>query len=142
LRRTSYHSLLAVIIVYTLLLLLLFLFFFFSIIPPPPSSTLFPYTTLFRSWRPSRNRLRRATITHASARVWALAAPRLASLLEAVDRGGRVALRRRARAQHPRAAIGGLAQRPARSVARSREVHAAVGPRQVGAVDAGLGQVE
>src|SRR5207248_10892539 len=24
-------------------------FFFFSIIPPPPRSTLFPYTTLFRS---------------------------------------------------------------------------------------------
>src|SRR5207253_9495741 len=24
-------------------------FFFFSIIPPPPTSTLFPYTTLFRS---------------------------------------------------------------------------------------------
>src|SRR5205814_10464676 len=26
-----------------------FLFLFFSLIPPPPSSTLFPYTTLFRS---------------------------------------------------------------------------------------------
>src|SRR5437763_14388239 len=26
-------------------------FFFFSLIPPPPSSTLFPYTTLFRSLR-------------------------------------------------------------------------------------------
>src|SRR5207244_12179186 len=25
-------------------------FFFFFMIPPPPSSTLFPYTTLFRSW--------------------------------------------------------------------------------------------
>src|SRR5262249_59117487 len=25
--------------------------FFFLMIPPPPSSTLFPYTTLFRSWR-------------------------------------------------------------------------------------------
>src|SRR5206468_10934702 len=25
------------------------LFFFFSILPPPPRSTLFPYTTLFRS---------------------------------------------------------------------------------------------
>src|SRR5437762_5964532 len=24
-------------------------FFFFSIVPPPPRSTLFPYTTLFRS---------------------------------------------------------------------------------------------
>src|SRR5207237_3050399 len=28
---------------------LFFLFFFFSIIPRPPRSTLFPYTTLFRS---------------------------------------------------------------------------------------------
>src|SRR5207248_7567239 len=27
----------------------LFLSFFFSMIPPPPTSTLFPYTTLFRS---------------------------------------------------------------------------------------------
>src|SRR5439155_26833493 len=25
-------------------------FFFFLILPPPPRSTLFPYTTLFRSW--------------------------------------------------------------------------------------------
>src|SRR5438876_8643765 len=34
--------------------------FFFFIIRPPPRSTLFPYTTLFRSWRsrlrPRRNR--------------------------------------------------------------------------------------
>src|SRR5436190_11117858 len=29
--------------------MLLFLFFFFLIIRPPPRSTLFPYTTLFRS---------------------------------------------------------------------------------------------
>src|SRR5438132_8033206 len=29
--------------------LLLFCFFFFSLIRPPPRSTLFPYTTLFRS---------------------------------------------------------------------------------------------
>src|SRR5205814_10654961 len=28
---------------------ILFLFFFFSLLPPPPRSTLFPYTTLFRS---------------------------------------------------------------------------------------------
>src|SRR5205085_10249933 len=28
---------------------LVFLFLFFSMIPPPPRSTLFPYTTLFRS---------------------------------------------------------------------------------------------
>src|SRR5207253_11250214 len=30
-------------------LLSYFLFFFFSLLPPPPTSTLFPYTTLFRS---------------------------------------------------------------------------------------------
>src|SRR5437870_8510886 len=28
--------------------------FFFLLLPPPPSSTLFPYTTLFRSREPSR----------------------------------------------------------------------------------------
>src|SRR5438552_18508679 len=35
------------------MLLILLLFFFLLILPPPPSSTLFPYTTLFRS-RPRR----------------------------------------------------------------------------------------
>src|SRR5205809_1838960 len=30
-------------------LTLFFFFFFFLILPPPPTSTLFPYTTLFRS---------------------------------------------------------------------------------------------
>src|SRR5205814_10269959 len=34
----------------TTLLLLLLLSFFFLILPRPPRSTLFPYTTLFRSW--------------------------------------------------------------------------------------------
>src|SRR5699024_12795480 len=34
-----------------------FFLLFFLIIPPPPSSTLFPYTTLFRS-RPGRGRRR------------------------------------------------------------------------------------
>src|SRR4051794_41911650 len=29
-------------------------FFFFLMIRPPPRSTLFPYTTLFRSWRGAR----------------------------------------------------------------------------------------
>src|SRR5436305_11314586 len=33
-------------------LLLLLMHFFFLIIPRPPTSTLFPYTTLFRSCRP------------------------------------------------------------------------------------------
>src|SRR5205807_6131554 len=37
-----------------------FLFFFFLMIRPPPRSTLFPYTTLFRSWgrRGARSRAR------------------------------------------------------------------------------------
>src|SRR5687768_17948748 len=34
-------------------------FFFFLMIRPPPRSTLFPYTTLFRSADPERNRRRR-----------------------------------------------------------------------------------
>src|SRR5699024_12275462 len=43
-------------LVFLLLILLSLLFFFFLLIPPPPRSTLFPYTTLFRSpWcTPSR----------------------------------------------------------------------------------------
>src|SRR5712664_4439501 len=32
-------------------------FFFFLMIRRPPRSTLFPYTTLFRSWPPRRSRL-------------------------------------------------------------------------------------
>src|ERR1035441_8334401 len=32
-----------------------FFFFFFLIMGPPPKSTLFPYTTLFRSHRPARD---------------------------------------------------------------------------------------
>src|SRR6266699_4485627 len=35
-----------------ILLLIFFFFFFFLMIRPPPRSTLFPYTTLFRSLRP------------------------------------------------------------------------------------------
>src|SRR5206468_8259352 len=34
--------------------------FFFIMLPLPPTSTLFPYTTLFRSRRPCRNRRARA----------------------------------------------------------------------------------
>src|SRR5207253_10668790 len=34
-----------------------FLFFFFLMIRRPPRSTLFPYTTLFRSWDSARRRL-------------------------------------------------------------------------------------
>src|SRR5215510_16186341 len=36
-----------------------FLFFFFLMIRRPPRSTLFPYTTLFRSWRSWSARLSR-----------------------------------------------------------------------------------
>src|SRR5207249_11344012 len=36
----------------------LLLSFFFLLLPPPPPSTLFPYTTLFRSLRRRRPRLR------------------------------------------------------------------------------------
>src|SRR6266852_8537678 len=43
----------------TSLLHILFLFFFFLMIRRPPRSTLFPYTTLFRS-RPGRGRRPRA----------------------------------------------------------------------------------
>src|SRR5205085_6212236 len=32
-------------------MIFLVIFSFFSMSPPPPRSTLFPYTTLFRSWR-------------------------------------------------------------------------------------------
>src|SRR5207244_12860609 len=38
----------------------LVILFFFLFIPPPPRSTLFPYTTLFRSLRPISN------VSHAS----------------------------------------------------------------------------
>src|SRR5207248_9074614 len=40
------------LLVYCTVLLLLFLFFFFFIFRRPPRSTLFPYTTLFRSLHP------------------------------------------------------------------------------------------
>src|SRR5262245_65799319 len=40
----------------------LFSFFFFLMIRRPPRSTLFPYTTLFRSWRGRPGRSRSASI--------------------------------------------------------------------------------
>src|SRR5205814_3542599 len=43
---TCFH----VLSLYLLLLFFFFFFFFFSMIPRPPISTLFPYTTLFRSF--------------------------------------------------------------------------------------------
>src|SRR5947209_15655740 len=41
-------------------------FSFFLVIPPPPRSTLFPYTTLFRSRRRCRRRSRPASTARAS----------------------------------------------------------------------------
>src|SRR5205085_12361052 len=51
---SSYHSLLLIILFYSVFLLFFlsiysFSFFFFLMIRRPPRSTLFPYTTLFRS---------------------------------------------------------------------------------------------
>src|SRR5438067_5031623 len=42
----------------------IFLFFFFLMIRRPPRSTLFPYTTLFRSKRPACSELRWAYCNH------------------------------------------------------------------------------
>src|SRR5207248_11587979 len=54
----SYHTLyLYSVISFYLSLFHVFLFFFFLMLRPPPRSTLFPYTTLFRSRRaPLRER--------------------------------------------------------------------------------------
>src|SRR5260370_11262420 len=41
------------------------LFFFFLMIRRPPRSTLFPYTTLFRSPAPERGRFRRQRLSYA-----------------------------------------------------------------------------
>src|SRR6266852_6819287 len=41
----------SIFIYYTFLVSFFFFFFFFLMIRRPPRSTLFPYTTLFRSWR-------------------------------------------------------------------------------------------
>src|SRR5438270_13716277 len=52
---------------------LFFLFFFFLMIRRPPRSTLFPYTTLFRSWHPDgtpRTDLRYEQGELAAARAW------------------------------------------------------------------------
>src|SRR5437867_6368531 len=46
----------------------LYLSYFFLIISPPPTSTLFPYTTLFRSHDSSRNRRRSSRDLHAGVR--------------------------------------------------------------------------
>src|SRR5258707_13609454 len=47
---TTYHIIIYIILL-TANLILQFLFFFFLMIRRPPRSTLFPYTTLFRSLR-------------------------------------------------------------------------------------------
>src|SRR6266571_7731451 len=41
---------------FSLIFFVFFFFFFFLMIRRPPRSTLFPYTTLFRPWRPRRRR--------------------------------------------------------------------------------------
>src|SRR5215216_7370827 len=52
-----------------------YFFFFFLMIRPPPRSTLFPYTTLFRSRRPRRparrGMVRQRSAPPARARSWA-----------------------------------------------------------------------
>src|SRR5207245_11129941 len=69
-RHLSSYSICTHFIPFCLLLFIFLVFFFFSSVPRPPRSTLFPYTTLFRSrptcssptWRPrSRLRAPRAT---------------------------------------------------------------------------------
>src|SRR2546427_8099700 len=45
-----------------------YLFFFFLMIRRPPRSTLFPYTTLFRSWWPGAQVLRVGAPRHATHR--------------------------------------------------------------------------
>src|SRR5688572_32535016 len=59
---------------YTVSLLIFFIFFFFLMIRRPPRSTLFPYTTLFRSRRQAaqfaerhRGQIRRHDLVHRSA---------------------------------------------------------------------------
>src|SRR5436305_15041871 len=61
------------------LLSLFFYYFFFSLLPPPPTSTLFPYTTLFRS---------RRVVRAGSCRVGATAADRFSgNAVEAINPG-------------------------------------------------------
>src|SRR5688572_32296622 len=61
-----------------------FFFFFFLMIRRPPRSTLFPYTTLFRSIRKNGSELRSPMMTHAHI-PWCLAAA-AGCLLAAPDR--------------------------------------------------------
>src|SRR2546427_13294723 len=64
------HTLFSLIFI----LVLIFFFFFFLMIRRPPRSTLFPYTTLFRSarYRPARGPAARRAGTHAgpATRAW------------------------------------------------------------------------
>src|SRR6266542_3416369 len=57
--RYFYISFIIIIFIYFLLFIFVFFFFFFLMIRRPPRSTLFPYTTLFRSRSPA-SRLRPA----------------------------------------------------------------------------------
>src|SRR5690606_41623878 len=69
--------------------------FFFSLLRPPPRSTLFPYTTLFRSfvtWGPDN--LRRRRIADRYVRQWVSGSSGLLAMIVALDALGchRVAL--------------------------------------------------
>src|SRR6266513_2891534 len=100
-----------------------FLFFFFLMIRRPPRSTLFPYTTLFRSSAHRRRRLRDrlflAQLPEASPRRWA----QDRSLVRRRARGG--AREERHRAGDDRACPGAWADGHGRG---DRERHAAPSP--------------
>src|SRR5438552_18811263 len=68
---------------------LLCIFFFFLMIPRPPRSTLFPYTTLFRSTNGSialrRNRMRRLSSCYHGASGWSSRSEEHTSELQSPD---------------------------------------------------------
>src|SRR2546422_3882438 len=99
-------------------------FFFFLMIRPPPRSTLFPYTTLFRSPQPLVHDRDRIPGRTAPARARRPLSPRGAGRAGAVP--ARRALRRGRR--------GGRVVRPARPRGRRR------GPARHAALRAGRGQ--
>src|SRR5258705_9758220 len=76
------------------ILLVSFFFFFFLMIRRPPRSTLFPYTTLFRSTAAAANR--RAFKSLRRSRTWALKCSRRSSALGSRTRGNRSHGRRHA----------------------------------------------
>src|SRR5205823_11520337 len=110
------------------------IFYFFLLLPHPPTSTLFPYTTLFRSPRhrdgrrqPVRSRRRRQVVVLLSDRAarrdrgtsrhvaWLDVAPRPAARQDPLGSAGGLSTGRREAASHPRTAgiRGALESRPA-----------------------------